>query len=713
MRDFESLFPQECYRPVFIISEPQNDLFDEATRNELQELREKVRIKELPASSPALLQLVTHSQRQVCNMASCFDYSRCRGELTIYVYPDHEGLQQSMFFKSMLEYFRNSPYYTNDPEQACLFIPSIDTSDRDPLGHDYVPDVEKHLHGLPYWNNGRNHLIFNTFPGTYPHYYEHLDFDTHQAILVKSCITLRTFRQNFDVSFPHYKPDSDLPRMTITQPGSPRQYLATFKGKRYLYGTGKAVREDLRAVDNNSTILVLTTCIHLKTWERFADAECSRDNSRYEHFDYQSLLNQSVFSFVPRGRRINTFRFLEVIAAGSIPVNLGDDLIFPFNEVMQWEGAIVNVPENMVGSIDAVLSSFSQQDVLVMQTRLKYMWETHLSSFNSALRCVAETLRQRIFPQARKSQEYWNGPLPQVKLRTFVPKDLPVATNFDEEVRTVIEPRQTFGEYTVMILVHDRFDVMFDMIRSSLAYTTRMDKLIVIMNDPVNEPMSTDWPSIYCPIEVYRIPRNTLNNRFLPLPSINTEAVMAIDDDVYLDAVEIEFGYQTWLENSDRLVGWPARKHVRENGKWVYNSALGSTYSMILTGAAFYHRRYNELYSFSLPSKIFDFVSEKLNCEDIAMNYMVANLTRKPPIKVTGRWTFPCNRCVDRKLSTHTNGGLVAHLEARSQCMQLFAEVFGYQPLIESYARADPVVYDGKAAIGLSEANIFAIPYPP
>ena len=29
-----------------------------------------------------------------------------------------------------------------------------------------------------------------------------------------------------------------------------------------------------------------------------------------------------------------------------------------------------------------------------------------------------------------------------------------------------------------------------------------------------------------------------------------------------------------------------------------------------------------------------------MNCEDIAMNFLVSHVSRKPPIKVTSRWTF-------------------------------------------------------------------------
>lgn len=56
---------------------------------------------------------------------------------------------------------------------------------------------------------------------------------------------------------------------------------------------------------------------------------------------------------------------------------------------------------------------------------------------------------------------------------------------------------------------------------------------------------------------------------------------------------------------------------------------------MVLTGAAFLHKYWSYLYTVTLPSNIKDWVDDNMNCEDIAMNFLVANTTNKPPIKVS------------------------------------------------------------------------------
>ena len=709
LRGFDDVFAASEFRPVYIVHEPQNDLFDKETRSRFEKLNRKA----LSKKDIAVAQLTQHRQRRACTMADCFDYSRCN-TMSIYVYPTASGEKQTLFFRTMLKYFRGSAHITSDPARACLFIPSIDTSDRDPLSPDFVPDAPQRLKALPYWNGGRNHLLFNTFPGSYPDYYEYMDFDTDYAIQVKSCLTLRSHRQNFDISFPHYKPDSVLPK--VIPPNSlSKRFLATFKGKRYLYGVGKEVREDLRAVDNAHDLVVLTTCVHLSDWERFADSQCKADNMRYGEFEYDYLLKSSLFSYVPRGRRINTFRLLEVIAAGSIPIVLSDDMLMPFQELIEWDGAAVVMPEGLVVQSAAILRQYSRDDIQLMQNRLRYIWDTRLATFDRALDAVVQIMHDRIFPRQRHSIEFWNGPFPiHGSQPTWFRRERPVAlTDAAMAALPAQFPRSEFAAYTVVVLVHNRFDVMFDVFRDSLARTMRIDKVIVVMNDPGStEPPRSEWPPMYFPIEVYRIKKNSLNNRFLPIPSINTEAVLALDDDLFLDPFEIEFGFEVWRKNQDVIVGWPARRHVWEGGRWTYNSEFSSSYSMVLTGAAFYHRRYNELYSYYMQDEIFDMVHKQLNCEDIAFNYMVADHTRKPPIKATGRWTFPCKKCAERKLSTHNAKGLTGHLHSRSDCMQHSAEVYGYQPLITTTFRADPVIYDGKTALKLRQQNAFPVPEP-
>ena len=58
-------------------------------------------------------------------------------------------------------------------------------------------------------------------------------------------------------------------------------------------------------------------------------------------------------------------------------------------------------------------------------------------------------------------------------------------------------------------------------------------------------PAASLWPAITKPLKVVRTSANRLSNRFYPYAEIETECVLALDDDITMLTVdELEFGYQ-------------------------------------------------------------------------------------------------------------------------------------------------------------------------
>ena len=97
---------------------------------------------------------------------------------------------------------------------------------------------------------------------------------------------------------------------------------------------------------------------------------------------------------------------------------------------------------------------------------------------------------------------------------------------------------------------------------------------------------------------------------------------------------------------------------------------------------------YSYLYTNSMPGNIKAWVDEHMNCEDIAMNFLIANVTGKPPIKVAPRQKFKCPECQNYGLSAD-----LVHMVERSECVNKFAEIYGCMPLKTIEFRADPVLY--------------------
>ena len=196
-------------------------------------------------------------------------------------------------------------------------------------------------------------------------------------------------------------------------------------------------------------------------------------------------------------------------------------------------------------------------------------------------------------------------------------------------------------QFTVVMLTYEREQVLLNSL-ARLYGLPYLNKVLVIWNSPNPPAEDLQWPDIGVPILVIRTEKNSLNNRFLPFSEIETEAVLSVDDDAHLRHDEIIFGFRVWRENRERLVGFPGRFHAwdREHKSWNYNSNYSCELSMVLTGAAFYHKYYSYIYTHTMDLAVREMVDEYMNCEDLAMNFLVSHLTRQPPIKVTSRWTF-------------------------------------------------------------------------
>lgn len=375
---------------------------------------------------------------QQCTMETCFDFSRCRGPqgFKVYVYPSQQNAQISPLYNQVLTVIRNSPYFTSDPEEACLFVPSMDTLDRDKHSKEFVSDLRPHS-SLPHWNGGRNHLLFVQFSGTWPDYSQQLDFSTGQALLARASFNTNVFRRGFDISIPlmHKEHPGMSAKHTgvLSRENSPgflpvkRKYLLVFKGKRYLYGEGSRIRSSLHHLHNQEDIVMLTTCKHNQDWVKYTDSRCDLDNALYDRYSYEDLMNNSSFCLIPRGRRLGSFRFLEALQASCIPVSLSNGYVLPFSEVLDWKKASLVIDERQLFQLPYLLRRMSSSRILSLRWYAQFMWDTYFSSVNKIITTTIEVIRSRIDAQPI---HMWNRPPGHLQIHSrfgVYPLDYPEA----------------------------------------------------------------------------------------------------------------------------------------------------------------------------------------------------------------------------------------------------------------------------------------------
>ncbi|KAF8563613.1 hypothetical protein P879_11192 [Paragonimus westermani] len=101
----------------------------------------------------------------------------------------------------------------------------------------------------------------------------------------------------------------------------------------------------------------------------------------------------------------------------------------------------------------------------------------------------------------------------------------------------------TDGQFTVVMLYYNRWDVLLDSIKA-LKSVAHLHSVIIVWNHPVGPSPEVILPKMPFPMKIFKAHNNSLNNRFLPLDLIQTEAILSLDDDVTLTVSEIEKGFR-------------------------------------------------------------------------------------------------------------------------------------------------------------------------
>ncbi|XP_057476254.1 glycosylinositol phosphorylceramide mannosyl transferase 1 isoform X2 [Actinidia eriantha] len=211
------------------------------------------------------------------------------------------------------------------------------------------------------------------------------------------------------------------------------------------------------------------------------------------------------------------------------------------------------------------------------------------------------------------------------------------------------------------------------------------DNLVKVLNHVVRSN-ARDGRQIELKFDINK--EDSLNNRFKEIKDLKTDAVFSIDDDIIFPCSSVEFAFSVWRSAPGTMVGWVPRIHSIDKsndnaGHYIYGGWWTvwwtGTYSMILSKAAFFHKKYLSLYTNEMPASIREYVAKNRNCEDIAMSFLVANETGSPPIWVKGK-IF--------EIGSTGISSLGGHIEKRSQCVNRFVAEYGRMPLVSTSVKA-------------------------
>eukprot|EP00118_Oscarella_pearsei_P012672 m.95309 g.95309 ORF g.95309 m.95309 type:complete len:725 (+) comp36844_c0_seq1:28-2202(+) len=629
-----------------------------------------------------------NARNTTCRFHSCFDVLRCGLSdsplISVHITPpsglivDPEGRPlfspPSRQFIELLRAIEASPYYEADPKEACLIVPAVDLLNANRIDIDRVGSV---LASLPLWNGGENHILFNMVPPM-------STFGFGSAILAGAGFRPKSYRVGYDVSMPVFNALTWLDDPVLTGIVDGKSVVERSVLIAVLSQSAISFHDDRNATvqamkeASQKNVEIVQRCTQPDVMNNPRKL-CVEGNIR----SYPEYLGVASYCLVWHP---GTVELLDAMMTGCIPVLVnGSFNLLPFSEVLDWSKTSVTVLEADLPQLVSILEHIPPNVTKAMSIQAHFLWKTYMSSMEKIALTTLKILNDRVFSHKAWQSHDWNS-APEMQTHP----------NIDRVTRPPplfipLKPPQSDG-FTAVILTYNRVEMLFKVV-TSVSQAHSLSKIVVVWNNQdMPPPPSSLWPKIEKPLVVIKTPANKLGNRFFPHTVIETEAILNIDDDLFmLTADELEFGYQVWREFPERLVGFPGRVHLWDEqlGSWKYEPEWVNQVSMVLSGAAFHHKFYSHAYSYLMPSSVRDWVDEHMNCEDIAINFLVSSYSRQPPIKVTPRKRFKCANCTAKE-SLWSDP---SHFHERNVCFNHFVKIFGHMPLKAVEFRADPVLF--------------------
>ena len=119
------------------------------------------------------------------------------------------------------------------------------------------------------------------------------------------------------------------------------------------------------------TTIILEAQKHSTHWRRlsklFQGKACI--DREIDSSKFRSIPSQSDYLLCPRGHGIWTYRFMESIHSGAIPVLIADDYRLPYEHAIDWDSIVLRIPEDKIENMPDIIMKdqerlYSRKDAL-------------------------------------------------------------------------------------------------------------------------------------------------------------------------------------------------------------------------------------------------------------------------------------------------------------------------------------------------------------
>jgi Glycosyl transferase family 64 domain len=273
-----------------------------------------------------------------------------------------------------------------------------------------------------------------------------------------------------------------------------------------------------------------------------------------------------------------------------------------------------------------------------------------------------------------------------------LPPDALSVPRLDYKLEPVTSDFASFDGCTLVMPICHRLGTV-QMLLEHYASVPFKAQIILVHQPCVGSNQSINVPDRIkdVPIVLKRMPSNDMNNRYLNFDEIMYDCIINIDDDVMHPLESMHQLVRLWKAHFfDYYVGWTpqGRIHVIENNKYAYKNQswvgrFDGISSMLLPSGSVYHRKFLDAYNSEPNRPARKVVSRVLNCDDVLMNFVIANATNRGPVLIDD-WNSMNRSTTLKALSEDTvraQWKKTDHMKKRAECLSEFSNIYGRMPL--------------------------------
>ena len=210
--------------------------------------------------------------------------------------------------------------------------------------------------------------------------YNNWQLKTNKQVMAIGLHHKKHYNADLDVSFP------PMPFRTygLTDINTESEYLISFKGN-----NSSPLREKLLYLNQYEGCRVLIQ--NDRPWGGNINA-ADQDVGKCYTQEYDELNLKSKFALVVRGDVPFSYRLLEVMCAGAIPVILSDDWVLPFSEIIDYSQFAVIVEEKNYDTIMQTINAMSEEEILSKRRLTLQVYDTYFESFEKQIATLMEII---------------------------------------------------------------------------------------------------------------------------------------------------------------------------------------------------------------------------------------------------------------------------------------------------------------------------------